>query len=113
MRGHLGEKIRKHYIWHLPGLGQSCGRLGRTCKREVNLLEKAMKYLLVDPILPTRGVGEPELLPDANDLPGDRLKEDEVVHVVLSDLRVHEVVPGIQVWIRKTHHKMVESTFDE
>ena len=66
-----------------------------------------MKYSLVDPIVPTRGVGEPELLPDANDLPGDRLKEDEVVHIVLSDLRVHKVVPGIQVWISKTHHKML------
>ena len=57
------------------------------------------KYSLVDPILPTRGVGEPELLPNANDLPGDGLKEDEVVSVVLSDLRVHKVVPAIQVWI--------------
>ena len=77
------------------------------------MLEKARKYSLVDPIVPTRRVGEPELLPDANNLPGDRLKEYEVVHVVLSDLRVHEVVPGIQVWIRKTHHKKVESTFEK
>ena len=56
---------------------------------------------LVDPLLPARGVSEPKLLPDANDLPGDRLKEDEVVPVVLSDLGVHEVVPGIQLWIKK------------
>ena len=39
-------------------------------------------------------MGEPKLLSDANDLPGDRLKEDEVVRVVLSDLSAHEVVPG-------------------
>ena len=42
-------------------------------------------------------MGEPELLPNANDLPGDRFKEDEVVSVVLSDLRVHKVVPANQV----------------
>ena len=46
-------------------------------------------------------MSEPKLLPDANDLPGDRLKEDEVVWVVLSDLGIHKVVPGIQLWIRK------------
>ena len=54
---------------------------------------------LVNPVLPTGGVGEAELLADANDLPGDRLKEDEVVRIVLSDLSVHQVVP--ELWIRK------------
>ena len=48
---------------------------------------------LVDPLLATRGVREPKLLPDANDLPGDGLEEHQVVRVVLPDLRVHQIVP--------------------
>ena len=51
---------------------------------------------LVDPLLAARGVCEPKLLPDANDLPGDGLEEHQVVRVVLPDLRVHQIVPGLR-----------------
>ena len=38
-------------------------------------------------------MSEPKLFADANDLPGDRLEEDQVLLVVLANLRVDEVVP--------------------
>ena len=38
-------------------------------------------------------MSKPKLFADANDLPGDRLEEDQVLLVVLANLRVDEVVP--------------------
>ena len=95
MRGHLGEKLRKSHIGKthlvLDRVVEGKDRPASTRSTEEASTEKDS---LVNPILPTGGVGEPKLLSDANDLPGDGLKEDEVVGVMLSDLSVHKVVPG-------------------
>ena len=40
-------------------------------------------------------MSKPKLFADADDLPGDRLEEDQVLLVVLANLRVDEVVPDI------------------
>ena len=95
MRGHLGEKLRKSYLGetHLV-LDRVVEGKDRPASMRWTSEASTEKDSLVNPILPTGGVGEPKLLSDANDLPGDWLKEDEVVGVMLSDLSVHKVVPG-------------------
>ena len=66
---------------------------------------------LVDPLLAARGVCEPKLLPDANDLPGDGLEEHQVVRVVLPDLRVHQIVPGLIERISRNQSGKKENTW--
>ena len=62
--------------------------------------------LLVGPVLATRRMSEPKLFADANDLPCDRLEEDQVLLVVLANLRVDQVVPDNHLWGRTDMFKV-------